>query len=243
MKHCTEDDLIAYQLAESPHAAAVRAHLNVCAACAAEAASLAETLRVFSGGPVPQPNLQHAWQRLRGNLPALAETTRPRRWRVWAWAVPALAACVVAGSLTMRHTGPMRPEVAGGIPLRGPGPLSAEPADPATAEHLSSAERLLTEVSHSDGALTGTTRTQAHELLLHNAVYLQQAQQRGDLPEAAVLETLGRTLTTLDHQPAETGKGWHLRLAMNTDGLLLDLRILQQNDAQDPAQRPGKDSQ
>lgn len=251
--HCTEEDLIAWQLGETS-GAAVKAHLEQCPGCAAEAEAIAETLRVFSAGPVPRANLDHAWQRLRGNLPALAATRKPVRRKLWAWAVPALAASgiaasVLAGSFALRHRAPVPQGAAvAGVVLHGAGPISAEPEDPATAEHLASAERLLTEVSHAGGKLNGSTRTEAHELLLSNALYIQKAQGRGDTPEAAVLENLGRTLTTLDHEPADGGKGWHLRLEMNTDGVLLDLRILQQNDRMDAAagkqsQPSGKDSQ
>jgi len=56
------------------------------------------------------------------------------------------------------------------------------------------------------------------------------AHDSGDLAEASVLENLGRVLTTMDHEPARDS-GWHIRFEMNTDGLLLDIRILRQNDA------------
>jgi len=44
------------------------------------------------------------------------------------------------------------------------------------------------------------------------------------------LENLGRVLTTLDNEPETQHSTWRLRLEMNTSGLLLDIRILQQND-------------
>ena len=50
------------------------------------------------------------------------------------------------------------------------------------------------------------------------------------MAEASVLEDLGRTLTTIDHEPAGPGKSYEVRLDMTTRGLLLDIRILQQND-------------
>jgi hypothetical protein len=53
---------------------------------------------------------------------------------------------------------------------------------------------------------------------------------QGDLGTASVLESLGRVLTNIDHAP-ELDDGWHLRLEWNTKGLLLDIRILRQNDA------------
>ena len=66
-----------------------------------------------------------------------------------------------------------------------PGPLTTAPVDavaedPALATHLDTAERVLTEVSHTDGPLAEDTREQVHRLLLENAVYHQSAAQHGD---------------------------------------------------------------
>ena len=232
MKHITEENLIAYQLQEAVDAAAIREHLEVCPECAEMAESIAETLRVFSAEPVPQANLEHAWQRLRGSLPApVAVARRPSLLR-WL-AVPALAAALLlAFFATHRH--PLTPETSAHL---APGPLSEQPRDPDLAGHLESAERLLTEVSHSSGPLDESTRRQAQDLLVSNALYVRKANADGDLAEAAVLDKLDRTLTTLQHEPTGSGKtntadsGWHLRVEMNTKGLLLDIRILQQNDS------------
>jgi hypothetical protein len=64
-----------------------------------------------------------------------------------------------------------------------------------------------------------------------NAVYVQAAQDKGDYAEAAVLDSLGHVLTTIDRAPPEAPHSllW-FRLEINTDGLLLDMRILRQND-------------
>ena len=63
--HIAEPDLILYQLQDreqtSVEAEAIRRHLESCHPCADLAASIAETLRVFSAAPVPAPNLDHAW--------------------------------------------------------------------------------------------------------------------------------------------------------------------------------------
>ena len=236
MRHLEEDELIAYQLRESGEAETIRQHLETCEGCAAASESIAETLRVFSAEPVPTANLDHAWQRLRGNLPALAPAPGPRfgmlgrRW-MWPAAGAVLAAALlIAAFLGVRvHRGVEQRHAE--LAFHKPGPLTDQPVDPAIANHLDSAERLLTEVNHASGPLDETTRTQAHDLLLKNAVYVHKAHDDGDLAEASVLENLGRVLTTLDHEPPALDKGWHIRLEMNTDGLLLDIRILRQNDA------------
>ena len=84
-----------------------------------------------------------------------------------------------------------------------PGPLTTEPVDavaedPALAAHLDAAERVLTEVSHTEGPLQPETQEQVRRLLLENAVYRQSAEQHGDMETAAVIDDLGRVLNSLD---------------------------------------------
>ena len=121
-----------------------------------------------------------------------------------------------------------------------PGPLTTAPVDavaedPALATHLDTAERVLTEVSHTDGPLAQDTREQVHRLLLENAVYHQSAAKHGDMATAAVIDDLGRVLISLDAEPTvhETHGSQSpdaFRLQMDLGGVLLDLRILHHND-------------
>lgn len=233
MKHFSEEDLIAYQLHETSDEGTISKHLESCSECADLSESIAETLRVFSADPVPQPDLEHSWQQLRGNLrvltPGRSRSFELFRWR-WVWPVAGLATAAlilltVFGTHTHR-TGETKRNIA----VNGHGPLTTEPTDPAIANHLDAAERLLTEVNNSSGPLDDATREQAHSLLLQNAVYVRSARDSGDLAEAAVLENFGRVLTTLDNEPPTSHSTWRLRLEMNTSGLLLDIRILRQND-------------
>ncbi|SFS17657.1 hypothetical protein SAMN05421771_3223 [Granulicella pectinivorans] len=230
--HPCEEDLIAFHLHELADEAPVRAHVEQCSACASLSESIAETLRVFSADAVPQANLDHAWQRLRINLPTLTPVPVQRKWYQlprlnWSLAGLAAAALLTVAVFTLHpHTRPKNDYA-----FNHPGPLTNSPKDPSIANHLDSAERLLTEVNHAQGALDPTTRTEAHNLLVKNAVYVSTAHHNGDLAQAAVLEDLGRVLTTIDHEPVnKPDDGWHVRISMNTDGLLLDIRILRQND-------------
>jgi hypothetical protein len=233
MKHFSEEDLIAYQLHESSDEGVISRHLENCSECADLSESIAETLRVFSADPVPTPDLEHNWQRLRGNLSVLTpERSRGfelLRWR-WVWpaaglGTAALILLIVFGT-HIHRAGETRRNIA----VNGHGPLTTEPTNPAIANHLDAAERLLTEVNNSSGPLDDATREQAHTLSLQNAVYVRDARDSGDLAEAAVLENFGRVLTTLDNEPPTPHSTWRLRLEMNTSGLLLDIRILRQND-------------
>lgn len=227
--HATEHDLILYQLHESPDEPSIRSHLDLCPTCAELADSIAHTLRIFSAESVPAPDLNLAWQRLRPHLPVLTATPAPRSSSLLRWPVLAsiaglaLAALLLLTAFLARHHAQPQPTV-----VSGPrGPLTPHPVDPAVAAHLDSAERFLTEVSHTSDPLDPITRQQAHTLLLQNALYVRTARSNGDLADAAVLEKLGRVLTTVDHNPEPA---WHVRFEINSNGLLLDLRILRQNE-------------
>jgi periplasmic protein TonB len=65
--------MIEYAMQESSEAEAIRAHLGECAECTALNESVAETLRTFSAEPVPIPEFEQSWQRVRGRLGILAE--------------------------------------------------------------------------------------------------------------------------------------------------------------------------
>ena len=244
MTHRSEEELIAYQLGESVDHAATAAHLEQCGECAQMAESIAETLRVFSGEAVPSVNLEHAWQRLRGNLPVLAAgepRMKRRRWLGWL-AIPALTAALLAAALFSAGVHLHHSAAPGGMAHLPPGPLTAQPKDPEVAAHLENAERLLTEINHADGSLDEPTRERAEQLLISNAVYVQRARHSGDVAEASVLEELGRTLTNVEHAPAEPKKSWDVRMEMNTSGLLLDIRVLEQNSFDSTSDRT-KDQQ
>lgn len=239
--HLSEEELIGYQLGEMAESAAMARHLEQCALCSEMAESIAETLRVFSADPVPEADVEQAWQRLRGSLPLLsASSGQPakRRWMAgWrkplAWTTgAALAACLSGLSVVRLARAPgVLPGLSKTAKLPA-GPLTVYPRDEELAAHLGDAERLLTELDHSAGPLDAGARERAAQLMLTNALYVQRAQREGDMAQASVLEELGRTLTTLEHEPAKPNKSWDVRMEMNTGGLLLDIRILQQNDSE-----------
>ena len=180
-----------------------------------------------------EADLDRNWQRLRGALPPLyaAPVKATRRKWLWSSAVACSAMFALFAFTFKPHSNPRESIPAARAVLQRPGPLSNQPADPALAQQISSAERLLTEVNHTSGPLDDSTRAEAHELLLRNAVYIRTARQRGDLGAASVLEELDPVLTSIDHQPRAGEPGMHLRMEWNTRGLLLDLRILEQNDS------------
>lgn len=236
-EHIAEPDLILYQLQDPDQTAtaaeAVRTHLEVCPACAELADSIAQTLRVFSAAPVPPPDLDRAWHTLRPRLTPLVPASpslASRPFRPAPFLGLAVAALLLLAVFFSSHPAP-RP-AASPLTAGRPGPLTDHPVDSALAAHLDGAERFLTTVSHTSAPLDPATRAEAQTLLIHNALYVQRARQQGDLVDAALLEKLGRVLTSADHEPAaDSTSGWHVRLELSTNGLLLDLRILRQNEA------------
>jgi hypothetical protein len=228
-----EQELIAFHLGEPCDSRSIHARLERDAAFAALSEEIAHTLRVFSADPIPAPDVDAAWQHLRGTLPPFQ--SRPGQVRLVprfpmfgrGWFAGALAGALclllLAFGLVAHHRRPTPTEdTAGVIHLRPP--VNTTPAG--EADHLDRAERWLTEVNHSTEPLGASTRAQGEQLLTENAVYLRDARARGDLPDSAVLDHLDRVLTAANH-PAEAGLS--LRVDMNTDGLLFELRILRQN--------------
>jgi hypothetical protein len=205
---------------------------------------------------VDEALLERAWQRVRPSLEVLAPAPHRARtlWMVGVGSALAGAAAVVLVLLTLVHRMPSQQDAANGgqqetvaarahdllAELQGktagktsgqPGPqliyADAVADDPSLAAHLDTAERVLTEVSHSDGRLKPETREQVHRLLLENAVYYQSAESRGDMSTAAVIDDLGRVLTSLDAEPRETAHDEDtVRLQIHIGNVLLDLRIL-----------------
>ncbi len=227
-----EADLIAFQMGEPCDEAAILAHLETCPECAEMANSFAETVRVFSAEPLPPVDVDRAWRRLRPNLPVLPRQAPRRPFRLgWIWSAAGVASLAAAILLVVASPHPPhRIPIATTLPH--PGPITSRPVNPQIAAHLDSAERFLTEVSHTSEPLDPLTREQARTLLLRNAAYVRSARQAGDLADAAVLEQLDRVLTAVDNEPTGADSGWHIRFEINTNGLLLDLRILRQNETQ-----------
>jgi hypothetical protein len=209
--------------------------------------------------------LDRAWQRVRPSLEVLTPAPHRARtvWMVGVGSALAGAAVVVLVLLTMVHRVPTQEEAANRVQpqtiaaraqsllaeLKGKNKAGqangnvaviqlpdAVAEDPALAAHLDTAERVLTEVSHSDGRLQPETQQQVHTLLLENAVYYQSAESRGDMSTAAVIDDLGRVLTSLDaEQHASARDEDAFRLEMKVGDVLLDLRILH-HDTDKPAQ-------
>ncbi len=244
MKTFTEDELIAYQMGEGSarERSAIAAWLERDADAMRMAEEIAETLHVFSAVRVPAADFEKNWLRVRGGLTVLpVAAKRWMRWPVFAGTGAAFAALLVGVFWLGLHTRvrDMYEARVGGRygaheirPM--PAGYKAEANHAAGVQdvslHLDAAERLLTAVNHCDSPADGAVlQTEAHQLLLRNALYERTATERGDYSQAAVLDNLGRVLTTMDTERPTEHKTLQMRLEMNTDGLLLEIRILRQN--------------
>ncbi len=214
---------------------------------------------------VSEALLERSWQRVRSSLSALDPPPHSRRIFVLAAITSAVVIAIVATvAISHLRAVELPPTTAENAPPaarnwserllselrrenpdaelynRRSGPLTVAPVDavaedPALATHIDAAERVLTEVSHAEGTLQPETREQVHRLLLENAVYRQAAQQHGDMETAAVIDDLGRVLTSLDAEPLNARRripsnSDAFRLEVNLAGVLLDLRILHYSD-------------
>ena len=221
-----EQELIAYHLGEPCNHKRIAARCEVDAHYAELSAAVAQTLRVFSAEPVAAPDASAAWKRLSGTLPVFAVPAKRR----WEWRLlPALAALLVVAAFGfaayLYHARKPHSDEADVIRLRPP---AASANAESVAQHLDRAERWLTVVNHSSG-LDASTSVEGEQLLTKNAAYLRTARSEGDQADAVVLERLDRVLTTVRHAPAS---GVQVRLDLNTEGLLFELRILRQNQTQ-----------
>jgi hypothetical protein len=220
-----EYELIAFHLGELCNERSIRARLQEDEEYAALSESVSHTLRVFSAEQMPVPNTKAAWQQLRQTLPVLGSAQRVSRWGyLLVISTVPLVTLIVMFSLPPRLLRrPSHPDAVDSIHssdsrrIRGLNDAS---------EHLDRVERWLTAVNHTPALLDAETRGEGEALLSRNAVYLSEARNRDDLAAAFALERLGRVLTTA-HNAKESGV--QIQTEMHTDGLLFDLRILQQN--------------
>ena len=153
MKHFSEEELIAYQLHESSersrHLQASGELFGVCRCLGVDSGDAACVFRRSCSAARPGAQLATASRQPRRTDAAnISRGFELLRWH-WAWpavglATAALILLAVFG-LRVHRTGETRHNVA----VNGHGPLTTEPTDPAIANHLDAAERLLTEVNNS----------------------------------------------------------------------------------------------
>lgn len=232
MEHLTEDELIERYYGEvTPRSAQ---HFEHCRACEDAYAALAADLHEMGTVEAPARDEQYGervWQELSPSLAAYPVRKRQRRtqllWLAWS-ATAACAVLVAAGFLAGRAWEHRQPRTM----------VATRPAAPQNhvvvvvlSDHLDRTERLLVELKHADaddGDTLSPLRDEARKLLSANHDFRQDAEASGDPALRKALDRLDHVLSELANQHGE----WNaaemndLRRETDTDGLLLEVRVL-----------------
>lgn len=241
--HFTNDEFIlAYY--EEPELGARRAHLESCAACAGELATLASVLDQVTPGDVAEPGddyEQRVWQRLAWRLPA--EKKRMRTNGIMRWtAVAAVAALVFSVGLLIPRSARVTPEtsVATGtqsqpvVPVAN-GATSQQTRDRillvVVGDHFDESERMLIELTNLDPTNEpdlSSERGRAEELLASNRLYRQTARESGEEQVARLLDELEPVLMQIAHTPTQVTaeEVRSIQKRVETRGLVFKLRVV-----------------
>ena len=233
MKHIDEDDLVLYHYRETSDAPAIAAHLDACAACRAEYASLRAALGLVDEADrfaLPEDDgrlAREMWARLAPRLEA-------RERRAWWWPQQRFALAAGAAMLLTAFIGGL---LVGRLGNGGatPGPESGDATRVllvAMGDHLERSQTLLIEILNEsqtgDAVDLGRQRERAAELAASNRIYRQGATNAGDAPVADVLEELERTLLDIANAP-ESAAGAdieELRRRIERRGILIKIHVL-----------------
>ena len=247
MKHIGEDDLVLYHYGETRDASAIAAHLEACAACRDEYASMCQTLALVDEADraaLPQDDgrlVREMWARL---APRLEERERGA-WSWWPGQRMALAAVA-----TIVLTACIGGLFVGRLTEPGPEPVAAAGGPTrvvliAVGDHLERSQRLLIEIMNepeTGGAVDlGRQREQAAELAASNRIYRRGAAEAGDAQVADVLEELERTLLDIANAPASAARTdlEELRRRIERRGILIKIHVLGDAERNAPsAERP-----
>lgn len=239
MNHLTDDDLVLYYYRDAECRGRVEAHLERCAACAAEYREVATLLDLVPASEVPERNERYGlevWQRIRPRLPERSGGASPG----WIdWRMPALAASVAVFAVAAAWSwGPRF-----GSPVEDPAPVAAAvpPAGPegvlesrrilllSVADHLERSDRVLTDIMNAPAGIDiSVEQGWAEDLLWTGRIYRQNALDANEQSLAAVLDDLERTLLDIVHSPPQLSGSQleAVRERVDSGALLFKVRVL-----------------
>ena len=223
MNHLSEEEMTAAYYDELEPAQ--HAHLDGCPECRAAFDGLRRLLDELRDAPVPERGASYGgevWTRL---LPRL-NAERPRRaWLRWWMMAPALAtvavAAFIAGMLTQQRRQPV------GISSKARERILLV----AMGDHLDRSQIVLAELVNATPETIDLKdeRAQARNLVDENRLIRQTALHNGDIADAAVLDELERTLLDIANGPANPADLETLQRRIESEGLLLKVRIVSTN--------------
>lgn len=232
-EHLSEEQLVWRYYGEDDGESSVDLHLTLCKKCAADFEALKQAMVSIDAMAVPERGRDYGervWRGLVQKNAAIAsrrpqwfEWLRPRRLAV----IGAMAAVLVATFVAGRFSRQIEPMDLAASPAVARERILAA----ALREHLQESERVLLEISNSDGHESGLKweRQRAENLLSANRLYRLTAQREGKVALAGVLEELERVLLDVAHEPENVpdGEAGRLRARVEDQGLLFKIRFLE----------------
>lgn len=241
--HLTDDELVLHYYGEMSEATEARAcaHLDECAVCRENLATLQRVMAAIDTAPVPEPDTwfeQRTWARLEPTLGAAPGHTWQLPWRAIAWGAAAaliVIAAFVAGRFTSTPPATIQTAATGA-------PAQDRVLLVDLGDHLDRTETALVEfVSGTDGREIASGRARVEDLVAANRLYRRTALATGDRGVADVLDELERVLIEIAgaSPEASTGDLDIVRRRIDTRGLLFKVRVMRE-ELQERAKGPVK---
>jgi len=234
MQHLNDEELIAHHYRDAD----ASPHLDVCADCRAQYATLCGVLALVDSLPVPERDPEQIWNRLRWRL-------ERRRRRTWQW-IAGIAAALVLVFLAVRpEIRNQKPELVATATTQQPNnPTTQQPANNkvlvyVVGDHLDAAERVLAEVANADpkkGFDVAEEQKRAEDLVDANRIYRQTATRRGDARIASLLSDIEPILVELSHSGAKLTPGelTSMQKRIDSKNLLFKMRVMSGSRAAEP---------
>jgi len=230
MPHLNDEDLIAHHYRDAD----ASAHLDACAECKAQYATLCGVLALVDSMPVPERDPEQVWNRLRWRL-------ERRRRRTWQWMVGVAAVLAIAFFVLKPESRNQKPELVA-TATQPNNPTTQQPNNKVlvyvVGDHIDAAERVLAEVANADpkkGLDVGEETKRAEDLVDANRIYRQTAARRGDARIAALLSDIEPILVELSHSGAKLSPEelTSMQKRIDSKNLLFKMRVMSAQGEQD----------
>lgn len=251
MNHLTHEDFVLSYYGEPDLGDERRAHLDSCAQCRAELASLSAVLDRVTPAEVPDPAPDYearVWDRVQWRLRGERKRARSA-WMKWI-AVAAMIVAAFAGGLlwNRRNNNEPQQQIATTTTTNT---TTTQPAAATVAaqnaqqqqsrdrillvvvgEHFDESERMLVELTNitpkSGKTDISSERARAEELLASNRIYRTSAEGRGAGDVATLLDELEPVLLQLAHAPSRVSAEdlRAIQKRVETKGLVFKLRVV-----------------
>lgn len=236
--HLSQEELVAYAFGDSTQPMATAQHLERCADCAAELATMRAVLHAVDSSALPIPERpgygEQMWAAVKPRLDqqsagGWATWLRPQRL-IWAAGLAAIVLIAFfAGRMT--HTPVPAPQVAN----QNQPQQSERLARAAVADHLERSQMMLVELANADAGKDGldisAEQDRARDLLQANRLYRQKAKRAGDPAVRSVLDELERVLVEIANSPSELSKQRlaELQQQIQDQDILFKVRVMNSN--------------